>query len=173
VLAPRIAGIMNTVDVVLADLARPDHQAAVVALIDAYSQDPMGEGKPLAPEVRAQLIPGLRQHPTTTIFLAYVAGQPVGIAACFLGFSTFKAKPLLNIHDLSVLPAYRGRGVGAALLAAVERRARELGCCKLTLEVFENNRARHLYTRAGFLQAQYQEMAGPALFFSKSICEAS
>jgi GNAT superfamily N-acetyltransferase len=157
------------VEVVVADLARADHQAAVVALVDAYSRDPMGEGKPLDPEVREALIPGLRQHPTTVIFLAYVGAQPVGIAACFLGFSTFKARPLLNIHDLGVLPAQRGRGVGAALLAAVERRARQLGCCKLTLEVFQHNRARHLYSRAGFVQAQYQEAAGPALFMSKGL----
>ena len=37
------------------------------------------------------------------------------------------------------------------LFAAIEQRARELGCCKLTLEVLENNhRARRVYAAAGF-----------------------
>ena len=78
-------------------------------------------------------------------------GHAVGIAVCFVGFSTFRARRLLNLHDLAVVPEARGRGVGRRLLAAVEARARELSCCKLTLEVKEGNaRARSLYASAGF-----------------------
>ena len=36
--------------------------------------------------------------------------KPVGLATTFEGFSTFAAKPLINIHDIAVLPDYRGRG---------------------------------------------------------------
>ena len=57
------------IEIVEADLARSDHQQAVVELVDAYARDPMGNGAPLAAEVRAALIPGLRRHPTTLIFL--------------------------------------------------------------------------------------------------------
>jgi ribosomal protein S18 acetylase RimI-like enzyme len=75
----------------------------------------------------------------------------VGAAVCFIGFSTFAARPLLNLHDLAVVPELRGRGIGRALLRAVEERARALGCCKLTLEVVqENTQARALYERFGF-----------------------
>lgn len=43
-------------------------------------------------------------------------------------------------------------------------------CCKLTLEVQENNhRARRVYEAAGFAQALYQEEAGGSLFYSKPI----
>ncbi len=66
----------------------------------------MGNGKSLSPEARRALIPGLQEHPTTVIFLAYQGGKAIGVAVCFLGFSTFDAKPLLNIHDLAVLPAH-------------------------------------------------------------------
>jgi len=55
------------------------------------------------------------------------------------------------VHDLAVLPTARGQGIGRALLAAVEERARERGCGKLTLEVLDDNhRARTLYASFGF-----------------------
>ena len=98
--------------IVEADLARTDHQEAVVQLLNAYAIDPMGDGKPLSEIARRDLIPGLQQHPTTMIFLAFDGRAPVGLAVCFRGFSTFAARPLLNIHDFSVLPACRGAGVG-------------------------------------------------------------
>ena len=161
---------MQPVEIVEADLNRTDHQHAVVELIDAYAVDPMGNGKPLSAEVRRALIPGLQQHPTTVIFLAYQGGKAIGIAVCFLGFSTFAARPLINIHDLAVLPEYRGQGIGRRLLEEVERKARDLGCCKLTLEVQENNhRARRAYEAVGFAQAVYEEAAGGSLFLSKPL----
>ena len=155
---------------VLADLSRPDHQAAVLAMVDAYSQDPMGDGAPLSAEARERLIPGLRQHPTTLVVLALEGEVPVGVAVCFLGFSTFAAKPLVNLHDVAVVPSHRGRGVGRALLAAVEATARELGCCKLTLEVLDKNeRALRTYTAAGFKRYALQPGAGEAIFLTKSL----
>jgi GNAT superfamily N-acetyltransferase len=161
---------MNSIAIVEAQLDRPEHQRAVVELTDAYSRDPMGDGHPLAPEVREALIPGLRQHPTTLIFLAYDGAEAVGIATCFLGFSTFAARPLINLHDVGVLPSHRGRGISRQLLAAVEAKGRALGCCKLTLEVLENNqRARGVYAAAGFAQATYTAEAGGALFLSKKL----
>ncbi len=102
------------------------------------------------------------------MFLAFHGGEPAGLATCFRGFSTFAARPLINVHDFYVVPALRGRGIGRALLAAVERKARETGCCKLTLEVLENNTpARRLYETCGFSQAQYVETAGKAIFLWK------
>ena len=55
----------NQIAVIEADLARADHQDATVQLLDAYALDPMGDGKPLSATARRDLIPGLRQHPTT------------------------------------------------------------------------------------------------------------
>ena len=156
-----------------ADLERAEHQEAVLGLVDAYSRDPMGDGAPLAPEVRARLIPGLRQHPTTLVFLAYDGTLPVGVAVCFLGFSTFAARPLVNLHDVCILPTHRGRGAGRGLLAAVEAKARELGCCKLTLEVLDqNHRALKTYAAAGFKRYSLQPGAGEAIFLTKALALA-
>ena len=161
---------MSSVVIVEADLDRIDHQTAVVELIDAYARDPMGNGRPLPAQTRLELLPGLRQVPTTVIFLAYREQRAIGIAVCFRGFSTFAARPLINIHDLAVLPAHRGQGVGRRLLEAVERKARELGCCKLTLEVAEHNdRARRIYRETGFEQSLPAPGSGGALFMSKPL----
>jgi ribosomal protein S18 acetylase RimI-like enzyme len=135
-----------------ADLTSGDDSSAVVFVVDSYARDPAGGGRPLPPDVRARLPDALRDHPTSVVFLAFVDGQPAGVAVCFVGFSTFHARPLLNIHDLAVVPEHRGRGIGRALLAAVEAEAVRRDCCRLTLEVQdENRRARRVYDRFGFV----------------------
>lgn len=142
---------MSEVAIVQADLDDQAHQQAVVEMVNAYARDPMGQGEDLPVAVRLGLIGGLRAHPTSLIFLAFRGTRPVGIAVCFLGFSTFAAKPLVNVHDLSVVPDARSSGVGRRLLEHVEAAARQRGCCKVTLEVLAGNlRAQRLYEHVGF-----------------------
>ena len=153
-----------------ADLADSDHQAAILEMVEMYAMDPVGGGKPLQESVRAGLVAGLRAHPTSLVFLAFSAAAPIGVAVCFRGFSTFAAKPLINIHDLAVRPDQRGRGVGRALLSAVEAHAKATGCCKLTLEVLENNpRALRAYQAFGFNPASYSQDNGHCLFYVKTL----
>jgi len=145
-----------------ADLSNPQHQQDVITMTAAYAQDAMGNAGPLAADVLARLVPALRQHPTTIIFLAYIEDRAVGIATCFLGFSTFTARSLINVHDLAVLPEHRGRGISRLLLDAVEREARDRSCARITLEVQErNSRARRVYEAAGFV--------GGSLFLTKAL----
>jgi GNAT superfamily N-acetyltransferase len=159
-----------TLDILEADLRQPDHADAVVELLDAYSRDPNANGHGLSGDVKRDLVPGLRAHPGTHVFLAYRAGRAVGIAVCFRGFSTFAARPLLNVHDIAVVPEHRGAGIGRALMTRVEECARSLGCCKITLEVLENNaRARALYASIGFGPYELAHDAGRALFWQKEL----
>ncbi len=161
---------MPNIEIIEADLDRSEHRQHVLELINAYAEDPKGNGRPLDPQVRSNLIAGLKDHPTTLIFLAYRKRDAVGIAVCFIGFSTFAARPLINIHDLAVLPAQRGQGIGRRLLQAVEHKAQELGCCKVTLEVQENNQpARHLYENFGFERMVYEQEAGGVLCLAKPL----
>jgi GNAT superfamily N-acetyltransferase len=134
-----------------ANLADARDAAGIVHILDTYAGDPKGGSHPLPQDVKDRLIGVLRNHPTTHVLLAFVDDRPIGIAVSFFGVSTFRARPLLNIHDLAVLPEYRGHGIGRALLANVEQHARRHGCCKLTLEVQDQNtRARGLYQSFGF-----------------------
>ncbi|HVA78804.1 MAG TPA: GNAT family N-acetyltransferase [Candidatus Binataceae bacterium] len=144
----------NDIAILEPDLSDPAHAAALIELFDLYMRDPMEGGAPIPAEVRRKLVPGLRAHPACHVFMAYHRSDPVGFAICFLGFSTFNARPLINIHDISVIEAMRGRGVGAALLARIEARARALDCCRITLEVREDNQiARGLYRKFGFAES--------------------
>jgi ribosomal protein S18 acetylase RimI-like enzyme len=137
--------------VLLADLANPNHQAAIIDLLDMYCRDIFGDGKPLSDQARTNLIPGLTKHGGARVFLAYDGGEPIGVAICLVGFSSFRGKPLVNIHDIAVSPQARGKGIGRRLLKAIEEDARSLGCCKVTLEVRSDNApAKELYQRVGF-----------------------
>ena len=161
---------MDALRIIRADLDDPEHQAAVLEMTRDYARDPMGNGGDLSDDVLEVLIPRLRTHRTTRIFLAFDGKEPVGIATCFIGFSTFAARPLINIHDLHVTVDHRRRGIARRLLEGVEEDARELECCKLTLEVQENNHpALALYRALGFVRGQYQEEAGGVLFREKRL----
>lgn len=160
------------VEIVKADLHNSDHQRAIVAMMDAYSQDPMGDGKPLSEYAREHLVKGLIEHPTTIVFLVFENGFPRGIATCFRGFSTFAAKPLINVSDFYIESRLRGKGIGKSLLQAIEHEARTTGCCRLTLEVQQNNPvARAAYSNFGFQQAVYAADAngGGSLYMVKHL----
>ncbi|WP_428387894.1 GNAT family N-acetyltransferase [Mucisphaera sp.] len=133
-----------------ANLDDPAEAQALLELIEAYAREPIGLGRALDRGVRAVLIDRLRAHPATEAHLCRLGPEPVGYAITLLSFSTFKAASVLNIHDLAVLSGHRGRGVGRAILDYLHERACQSGCCKLTLEVREDNPAQRLYRRAGF-----------------------
>ncbi len=146
----------------------PADARALVMLLDAYARDPMGGGEGLAEDGKARLCSDLAEHPLATSFIAWQGEQPVGLINCIEGYSTFKARPLMNIHDIVVLDGYRGQGIGQALLTAAEAHARERGCCKLTLEVLTGNSvAMRSYERFGFAPYVLDPTAGQASFMQK------
>lgn len=159
-----------TTEITLADYNNPNHAIDLVTLLDAYAQDPMGGAHPLSAYVKDNLVSSLAKIPHAFTILAYVDGQPAGLVNCFEGFSTFNCKPLINIHDVVVLEAFRGQGLSQRMLARVEAIARERGCCKLTLEVLEGNPvAQHAYRKFGFEGYELDPATGRALFWQKTI----
>jgi ribosomal protein S18 acetylase RimI-like enzyme len=141
----------DTIQIRAADLLQPRDSGALLSLLDHYAADPMGDGRGLSAEARACLVPALRSVPGALVLLAWAGEAPVGVAVCLRGFSTFRARGLLNVHDLAVLPRWRGQGIGRRLLCAVEAAARVLGYCKVTLEVrADNGPAMALYRRLGY-----------------------
>jgi len=148
--------LSESISIQLADLTDARQAEHVTRMVNDYAGDAFGQGAPLSAEVIDRLVPGLLAHGNALVFLAYHDTEPVGVAVCLVGFSTFAARPLINIHDLAVVSAARGRGVGRRLLEAIEAEARSRGCCKVTLEVRpDNRRAMTLYQRCGYRSGEY------------------
>ena len=159
-----------SIELVVADYLNKDHVNDIVFLLNDYAQDPMGGGEPLSEYVQVNLAAELAKLPNAFSLIAYVDGKPAGLANCFLGFSTFKCKPLINIHDLTVAKAFRGLGISQALLGKVEEHARDKGCCKITLEMLEGNEAaRGSYLKFGFDGYELDPKMGKAMFWQKII----
>lgn len=151
-----------------ADYSNPVHAAAVVMLLDAYAQDPAGGGEGLSEFAKSRLVPELAARPHAFSVLAFDGELPVGLINCIEGFSTFACRPLVNVHDVAVLPGHRGQRVGEKMLELAERISRERGACKMTLEVLQGNHsAIRLYERIGFAAYQLDPAMGQAQFFQK------
>ena len=111
-------------------------------------------------------------------FLAFVEAPPIEQARAFLaegrsrgmiqfvaiastrvvGWCDVSPKPFEGFQHsgtlgMGMLPDYRNRGVGSALLAHTLQTSREQGLTRIELEVFGSNQpAIHIYLRAGFVR---------------------
>ena len=65
------------------------------------------------------------------VIFALEDGKEVGFALFFHNFSTFLGRAGIYLEDLFVLPEYRGKGYGKALLSELARIAVERGCGRL------------------------------------------
>lgn len=151
------------------DYTHPQDRAALTALLDHYARDPMGGGEPLSAQALARLCDDLAQRHFAFSFIAYSAeGKPAGLVNCFEGYSTFKAAPLINIHDIVVHRDWRGQGLGQMLMRAVQQEARQRNACKITLEVLTGNSvAMKSYERFGFAPYALDPKAGTATLMQK------
>jgi len=154
----------------VADYGDAAQAAALVDLLDAYARDPAGGGTPLDAAVREGLPAALAARPQAFSVLAFDGDAPVGLINCIEGFSTFACKPLVNVHDVVVLPSHRGQRVAQQMFALVEQEARKRGACKLTLEVLSGNApALRSYEREGFAGYQLDPAFGHAVFLQKKL----
>ena len=156
------------VTVKLADYLDSADAKDLITVLDNYASSIMGGASPLAPRVKENLCGELARLPHAFSLLLHVDDQIAGIANCFEGFSTFACRKLTNIHDIAILPQFRGMQLSQRLLAAIESEARSRGCVKLTLEVLEGNQvARNAYAKFGFAAYELDDTTGAALFLQK------
>ncbi|MGH1370881.1 MAG: GNAT family N-acetyltransferase [Cellvibrionaceae bacterium] len=164
---------ITPVTIRIADFSLTKDAQAFVQLMQEYAQDPMGGGEPIADTLLASLPQTLKTYPGAFSVIAWQGDRPIGLTNCFETLSTFKALPLINVHDLVVSSQSRGLGIAPKMLAKVEQVARERGCCKLTLEVLEGNeRARQVYLEFGFKGYELDEAFGSAQFWEKPLNRA-
>ena len=158
------------IEIVKADYHNKSQGEDLLRLLNAYALDPMGGGEPLSEFVQQNLLKTLVQQANVFTLLCYVNNQAAGFINCVDGFSTFNCKPLLNIHDVAVLPEYRGLDLSGKMLNVVEEIAREKGCCKITLEVLEGNKiAQNAYNKAGYAGYELDPIMGRAMFWQKKL----
>ena len=142
---------MNEIEVFDCDFSTPLHRQKLVELMNEYIVDEMGGGELIKGDRIIKLIDGLQSHPSKIVLFASTIGEIVGLSNCFINFGTFAAAPFINIHDIIVSNKHRGTGVGRALMDTIIKRADDIGCTKITLEVREDNfRAQELYKNLGF-----------------------
>lgn len=158
------------VNISLADYHNPADAGAIVALMNEYALDKMGGGEPLPEYVQNNLVSEMAKVGGAFTVLAWADDQPVGLINCLMGFSTFKAKPLVNIHDVIVSAKSRGLGISVRMLERVELEAQRRGCCKLTLEVLQGNTvAQNAYVKFGFAGYELDPDLGGAMFWQKPL----
>ena len=77
--------------------------------------------------------------PSAEAAIAYTGNDAVGFAVWFYNFSTFVGRPGLYLEDLFVLPEWRGRGIGRALMGHLARLAVARGCGRMEWAVLDWN----------------------------------
>jgi ribosomal protein S18 acetylase RimI-like enzyme len=158
------------IDVLTLNYQDPQHAKDMLFLLDNYALDPMGGAIALSQTVKDNLASELAKLPHAFSVICYVDKIPAGLVNCFEAFSTFKCKPLINIHDVVVAEEYRGLGLSQKMLQHVENIAIHKGCCKVTLEVLEGNHiAKNAYIKFGFSGYELNPKMGKAQFWEKAL----
>jgi GNAT superfamily N-acetyltransferase len=106
--------------------ATPADAEPIVRLIAelGYPGDPIG--------VKQRLMRALGA-PDVTMYVAEAGGQVIGLASSHVFELLYRSQPQAHLTTLVVSFEHRRRGAGAALVAAIERDARERGCSRLEL----------------------------------------
>jgi GNAT superfamily N-acetyltransferase len=81
--------------------------------------------------------------------IAFLEGEPAGVALFHARFSTWLGRPCMYLEDLYVAEAARGHGVGRRLMARLAAIAIERGWGRLDFQVLDWNPARRFYRRIG------------------------
>jgi GNAT superfamily N-acetyltransferase len=101
--------------------------------------------------------------PRTVFVVAYLGGEPVGCGA----LRQYDGD-IAEVKRMYTVPAFRGRGVAAAVLAALEGHARRFGYPVVRLETGDRQPgAIRLYERGGY---RHIPPFGPYVAWADSVC---
>jgi len=119
----------------------PGDEDALHALVrELADYERLGHAVSSTPEDFAAALFG--DPPDVSAFIAKeTTGVPMGMAIFFPTFSTFTGRRGIWLEDIFVRPAFRGMGVGKALMDAVIARARSLGCPRVEWSVLDWNQS--------------------------------
>jgi GNAT superfamily N-acetyltransferase len=77
--------------------------------------------------------------PSAEVVIARAGGEPAGFAVWFHNYSTFLGRRGLYLEDLFVVPEWRGRGIGRALLTHLAQVAVARNCGRMEWSVLNWN----------------------------------
>jgi len=132
--------------------ATADDAPCIVDLINALARYERleDESKPDEDVLRSQLSMDARPRIEALVAHETEGGKCIGFALYFHNYSTFLTNFGLFLEDLFVDPAFRGQGVGLALLKQLARIAAERGCKRLDWNVLDwNELAISFYEKLG------------------------
>ena len=119
--------------------ARPEQIGLILALIRE-----LAEYEKLLHEVEAtEAMIGaalFEDHPRLFCEIAEWDGEPAGVALWFDNFSTFSGRSGIYLEDLFVRPAFRGKGIGKALLSYLAKACVANGWSRLQWSVLDWNK---------------------------------
>lgn len=109
--------------------AKREDTAKILRFIRALAEYEKLSGEVVATE--ALLEEWIFDKGKAEVIFAVENGKELGFALFFHNFSTFLGRAGIYLEDLFVLPEYRGRGYGTALLKKLAALAVERGCGRL------------------------------------------
>ena len=108
-------------------------------------------GYPAAAEQLVERLARLAGSGEDRCVVAELGGELVGLASIHTSLSVVHDRPVARLSAIVVGERHRGRGVGQALVAALEAEARARGCQLLFLTTAEHRAGAHaFYRRLGF-----------------------
>jgi GNAT superfamily N-acetyltransferase len=98
-----------------------------------------GSAEALCVDAEALLRDAFGERPRVHLLIAESGDEIAGVALYFFNYSTWFSTRGLYLEDLFVLPAYRGRGFGCALMRHLARIARDEQCGRFQWMVLRSN----------------------------------
>jgi len=130
---------------------RPGQEADLERVMDLIRELAEYERAPSEVLIDADMLrrDGFGMRPLYSLIVAEFEGVVVGMALCFVRYSTWKG-PVLYLEDIVVNEAFRGKGIGDLLFRSVMQESIDKGFHSLVWQVLDwNEPALRFYHRYG------------------------
>ena len=119
---------------------RPSVPADVAAMMQLIHELAVFEKAPYEVVANAETLlqSGFQEHPLFVAWVAEKDGLIVGMALCYIRYSTWKG-PVLYLEDLIVTESFRGNGIGKALFEKCIAHAKHNNYRRMVWQVLDWN----------------------------------